>query len=137
MKRINLTGKRFGRLVVVGFSGQASNGNALWQCQCDCGKTMVTEGYRLRHGLTSSCGCYRAERMRHVFAQQQKSVSAGAHQPGAKNHSGVVGVSFDRQTGKWNARLFYRGKLILNKRFEDFEAAVAARKRAEKKCDAS
>lgn len=47
------------------------------------------------------------------------------------NRSGVIGVSFDRQTSKWNARLFLKGKLVLNKQFVDFKDAVAARKTAE------
>jgi hypothetical protein len=54
MKRFNLTGKRFGRLVVIAYAGGGK-----WLCVCDCGARVVVRGYRLRGGNTKSCGCWR------------------------------------------------------------------------------
>ena len=58
----DLTGKKFGRLTVLKFSGH-SNGSKkrMWLCQCDCGnqKTVIAE--RIVSGNTSSCGCARKE----------------------------------------------------------------------------
>lgn len=57
---IDLTGKRFGRLVVVSRSenkGQMSR----WNCVCDCGNTTTVYSSNLRRGYTQSCGCYRHE----------------------------------------------------------------------------
>ena len=59
--RIDLTGQRFGRLVVLEYSDTV-NGSARWRCRCDCGKETVVYGGNLRHGYTQSCGCYRHER---------------------------------------------------------------------------
>lgn len=58
---IDLTGKRFGRLVV---SGRAANihAEAAWLCICDCGNSVNVPGYPLRNGITQSCGCLRLER---------------------------------------------------------------------------
>lgn len=57
---IDLTGQRFGRLVVV--SRAENKGNMVrWNCQCDCGKKIVVYGNNLRRGYTQSCGCYRHE----------------------------------------------------------------------------
>lgn len=57
---IDLTGMRFGRLVVV--SRAESKGNmSRWNCVCDCGKSTVVYGNNLRRGYTQSCGCYRHE----------------------------------------------------------------------------
>lgn len=53
----DLTGQRFGKLVVIERAGSNSRGRALWRCQCDCGKTTVTSGTLLRGGNTQSCGC--------------------------------------------------------------------------------
>lgn len=36
-RREDLTGKRFGRLVVLGFHGHNKGGQAIWVCKCDCG----------------------------------------------------------------------------------------------------
>lgn len=60
---IDLTGQRFGRLVVVGYYGKSPSGSALWNCQCDCGNMTVVTGNNLKtkYSKTMSCGCYRKE----------------------------------------------------------------------------
>jgi len=67
---IDLTGKRFGRLVVLSQAGKDRSGNIKWLAQCDCGRTATLIGGNLRKGLSASCGCLRkeasAERMREV-----------------------------------------------------------------------
>lgn len=60
-KAINLTGSRFGRLLVQHRTGTAKNGAALWRCVCDCGGTSETQSIALRSGRTRSCGCLVAE----------------------------------------------------------------------------
>ncbi|RHO08431.1 AP2 domain-containing protein [Clostridium sp. AM22-11AC] len=55
-KMIDLTGQRFGRLVVIERAG-SRGGKATWLCQCDCGNQTVVIGGILRRGLTKSCGC--------------------------------------------------------------------------------
>jgi hypothetical protein len=54
----DLTGKRFGKLVVI---HRVYNGNARWLCQCDCGKETLVSAGSLKHGQTKSCGCLRGE----------------------------------------------------------------------------
>ena len=60
----DLTGQRFGRLVVVGRADPPVNkrGNARWHCHCDCGRECDVIGSCLRCGHTASCGCLRKER---------------------------------------------------------------------------
>ena len=54
----DLTGLRFGKLIVKGRSGnKTKDGNPLWLCQCECGNTIETTKRRLITGNTSSCGC--------------------------------------------------------------------------------
>lgn len=55
--RIDLTGRRFGRIVVESFAGKDKYNNALWKCKCDCGNNCVVNGRSLRNGDTRSCGC--------------------------------------------------------------------------------
>lgn len=57
-KLIDLTGQRFGRLVVVERAGTSRNRQAMWRCRCDCGKKIAVQGYHLRTGHTQSCGCF-------------------------------------------------------------------------------
>jgi len=56
MKSIDLTGLRFGKLVVV---GRDDNPNR-WHCRCDCGATSIPWRSNLVDGKTVSCGCHRA-----------------------------------------------------------------------------
>ena len=57
---IDLTGQRFGRLLVVS-SATAKHNRARWNCLCDCGKTCVATGKYLRQGKKRSCGCLQRE----------------------------------------------------------------------------
>jgi hypothetical protein len=56
MVRIELTGQKFGRLLVaaLGESGK-------WVCTCDCGSRKEVTGAHLRSGATTSCGCRKRE----------------------------------------------------------------------------
>lgn len=56
-KCIDLTGQRFGNLVVVKREQNKSGRLAMWQCRCDCGKTVIIRGDNLRRGHSKSCGC--------------------------------------------------------------------------------
>lgn len=57
----DLTGRRFGKLVVLHEEGfiTGSNGKRrrLWRCQCDCGNTCLVQHQYLACGDTKSCGC--------------------------------------------------------------------------------
>ena len=62
-RREDLTGKRFGRLVVLGFHGHNKGGQAIWVCKCDCGNISNVRGGDLRTGRVLSCGCLWRERI--------------------------------------------------------------------------
>lgn len=61
---IELMGKKFGRLFVLGRSDVilGKSDEAIWKCLCDCGNTINVRGYSLRTGNTKSCGCLYEER---------------------------------------------------------------------------
>lgn len=59
---IDLTGKRFGRLLVLNISATLYEGvQRGWDCVCDCGTQITTRGSLLRKGKTLSCGCLQKE----------------------------------------------------------------------------
>ena len=57
MRLNDLTGKRFGRLVVIERVEDDQHGNRRWLCGCDCGRIKVIGGRHLASGATTSCGC--------------------------------------------------------------------------------
>lgn len=60
-KLIDLTGERFGRLVVLQRVMPNGSDGARWLCKCDCGNQSIAAGGKLRTGEVKSCGCYRRE----------------------------------------------------------------------------
>lgn len=65
----NLVGQRFGKLVVVERAGSRIRNNshsgiaARWRCICDCGNSIVTDGWSLKCGDNVSCGCSTVSRL--------------------------------------------------------------------------
>lgn len=56
--QIDLTGKRFGRLVCVEpTEDRKFHGSTVWKCICDCGNTCTAAGRQLTSGNKKSCGC--------------------------------------------------------------------------------
>ena len=54
----DMTGQRFGRLVVEKKSDRTDKSRAVyWECRCDCGGTKTARGTSLRAGRVNSCGC--------------------------------------------------------------------------------
>ncbi len=57
----DLTGKRFGRLIVIERVGKDKRNNALWKCLCECGNECIVTTGNLNRGSTKSCGCLQKE----------------------------------------------------------------------------
>ena len=57
----DLTGKRFGRLLVMSYTESDTGGNSIWRCQCDCGNIVEVYRNNLIRELTKSCGCLAKE----------------------------------------------------------------------------
>lgn len=81
MKRIDLKGRRFERLVVLSYCG-----NRKWNCICDCGNQTTAYGYDLTGGKVKSCGCYRKETASETW----------------KNHFSTHGMSDTRIYNIWS-----------------------------------
>jgi len=63
----DLSGIRQGSLLVIRRMGSREDGQSLWECRCDCGKTCVKSSGNLRQGTKScgaACGVSRSNRAR-------------------------------------------------------------------------
>jgi hypothetical protein len=78
---IDLTGKEFGRLVVIKATTFPETGRLGWLCRCKCGKEKIIVGGSLKRGATVSCGC----RMRETFTA--RIIANTTH--GAAAHGGT------------------------------------------------
>lgn len=137
MKLIDLTGMRFGRLVVH-MRAENIDQQAAWQCFCDCGKTIYVIGTYLKSGDVQSCGClkfeqdhinlrerYDAKRVagiaRHLFTNKARVTSA----------TGYRGVSQYRtrvsKEIRYRANITVAGKTYYKSGFLTVEDAYRAR----------
>ena len=65
MKPIDMTGQRYGRLVVLELE-KRDDKHAYWNAICDCGKTVVVKRNELCRGKVKSCGCLRVDNTRRM-----------------------------------------------------------------------
>ena len=74
--KIELVGKRFGKLVVVSQVGLDKWGQYLWDCKCDCGNDVKVTGGNLRNRKEkNSCGCVKTQRLKDTFTKHGHTVN--------------------------------------------------------------
>lgn len=56
-KKIDQTGHRYGKLLVLNQAQEERGQGAKWWCKCDCGRIIIAGGHELRRGRKKSCGC--------------------------------------------------------------------------------
>ncbi len=54
LKKIDLTGQRFGNLTVIEIAYETKS-DTKWLCQCDCGLKIDVEARKLLNGTTTTC----------------------------------------------------------------------------------
>ena len=57
MRKDVKVGERYGKLLVVAFSGLNKRKEREWSCLCDCGSLTIAKTRNLTIGKTKSCGC--------------------------------------------------------------------------------
>lgn len=63
MRIHDLTGQRFGKLLVIKDSGKRNQDRVLWECKCDCGAIRDVLGTSLSFGEIKSCGRHSIKEM--------------------------------------------------------------------------
>jgi len=77
---VDITGQRFGRLVVLRRSAnQFGTTNAHWICRCDCGGQVIVSRPNLKSGHTKSCNCLQRENQKTGSIRHGESKSPEYH----------------------------------------------------------
>lgn len=100
----DLSGQRFGQLLVIGRSGSDRYGAATWLCSCGCGNQCIVSGVQMRRGHVKSCGCLnnsqnrrlRAENYKHGMSQSRlywvwASMKSRCHNPNTEHFNNYGG----------------------------------------------
>ena len=140
----DLTGRRFGRLTVLGrapLDRKRVNGEINgWLCRCDCGTERVLTTKSLISNHAQSCGCGVGESARrrvdvdNVLGRYDGTVVSAIRpdRPANSNSkSGIKGVHWSPSQGVWVASITVRRRNITLYRGSSMEEAVKARTRAE------
>ena len=139
--KIDLTGKRFGKLFVLAeTNNRADEGSIVWKCKCDCGNIIEISSKRLVNGLTISCGCYQKERQKYSmkklqnrqFKENTNIDLISKKQANSNSQSGFRGVHWCSSKNKWIASLSFKKK-IHKKAFKNKNDAIKYRKELEDK----
>lgn len=128
----NMTGKRFGKLVVL-----KELGYRRVLCRCDCGNIKEINKSHLLSGDVISCGC---ELKKTAIKSREPKLYRGTDinmlknkKPTSRSHTGIRGVSYDKRREKYRANIGFRGQKFELGYFDTIEEAAAARKAAEER----
>ena len=96
----DITGQRFGKLVVLGKGESKGPGRTAWNCLCDCGNKKTIRGDALKSGRTTSCGhCLRSEKsVKSLFVMVPISIKE------VKKQADLQNLSFGQYVAKEYAR---------------------------------
>jgi hypothetical protein len=117
---VNRVGDRHYAFVVVKYNGPVGN-KEMWLCRCDCGKYFFASSGDIENETVKDCGCGLGKSIRrpykhHLCPSFSKYEVDGtnlamldSNKLNNRNKSGARGVYLDSKTGKWVAKLVFRG----------------------------
>lgn len=108
---IDITGQRFGRLVVIKQTKSDKHGNVIWECNCKCGNKTLVRGMSLRSGDTCSCGCLRNE---------QSTINT----TGKNNPRYNSGLSFYKKQQRWFIQCRDNSKVLYSRVIFEGETGI-------------
>lgn len=150
-KFIDLTGKKFNRLTVLGLGERNSSGQVQWKCKCECGNIVLATTTYLKTGHTKSCGCYNRESSSNRLKDKKFTTAREKYRKDnflkdgtslalinpkklrKNNTSGANGVFWDKQLQKYRTYIFVQGEKINLGCYSKLEDAKKARELAEDK----
>lgn len=101
MKKVDLTGQRFGRLLVIEKLPHYKRNNTYYRCKCNCGNEKIVSYVNLGRSI-NSCGCLRIETCKKK-----------------KLPDDVIRINAMRRYYKRNAKLRGSSWELTNQQFED------------------
>jgi len=139
----DLTGRKIGKLTVLErsdvYGSRGKRKTRLWRCLCDCGQITYKATDTLTNPSVSMCRDCAA-----AYANEKARAGAGYTDgtqlarirniaENSDNLSGIRGVYLEKKTGRYRARIKFKGKLYDLGSFYTLEDAAAARKAGEER----
>jgi hypothetical protein len=109
----NIANKRFGKLIVIKLLPERYNGNAIWECNCDCGQTTKSTTADLKRGRKKSCGCNTRKGCGRIL-DRQKALCKKFYKKSIVKRSKKLGMQYDLDLESFikliKSECFYCGK---------------------------
>ena len=127
----DITGERFGYLTAEKTVGTDKSGSKLWECKCDCGKSVILTYNNLVHDGYQSCGCKRHEKLPPEMHYVEGTCVEMLESKNLRkdNTSGYRGVVKTKRGYK--AQIGFKGKNYYLGTYDKLSDAIDARRKAE------
>lgn len=119
MQPLDLTGKRYGRLVALSPTDKRNHGRVVWTCQCDCGLLFEAVGADIKKGLITSCGNHRKDSTTAANKTIREQVEKYGTVPGmlkqkkrssnTSGYKGVTTITLKSGVKRYKAELMIKG----------------------------
>jgi hypothetical protein len=120
-KKIELTGRVFGRLTVIGQCARSdAQGRPRWSCICECGTAVDVRGGDLRQGKQVSCGCYCRERAAESAKNRLTPYGRKKGSPTYKTYRCMIDRCYCKSSDQYH-RYGARGITVCERWLESFE----------------
>lgn len=130
---IDISGKRFGKLIALHKIKVDGKKSIMWLCHCDCGEQVPVSSSELKKGHVRSCGCLISDHINSWFEAGTNVPALMANTISSRNKSGTKGVHFDSNRNMWCADIMFQGKRYRLGRRADKQDAIRLRKEAEER----
>lgn len=104
MTKNDLTGRAFGRLIVIKDDGTRQSDKIKWLCQCDCGNLVHVRSDHLKSGKVQSCGCLNVELKQSRFKDLTNSEN--------DNFKVIERIGANNQRAIWLCECKHCGRLV-------------------------
>jgi len=107
---INHIGERYGKLIILKWTGKNKTHNSYYLCKCDCGNEKEIQFSSLKRGCTKSCGCTKQS---YIYKDPTQSSFNGlllSYRTGAKTRGINFLLSEEEFKKLTSSSCFYCGK---------------------------
>lgn len=101
-RTIDITGQRFGKLVVLGRAPPSPSRHSFVRCRCDCGNEKTIAKSHLKAGLIQSCGCFRSDTaIFNIVDRETKYLHKDRDMRTYRTWNGMIGRCYRDKSKSW------------------------------------
>lgn len=110
-KPYDLTGARFGKLVVISATDKKFHRCVVWRCKCDCGNIVDVPAMYLASGAKTHCGCVKKKKKKRTWHKGKRQITETGKLPN-KSAKDLTGQRFGKLIAIHPTTKRYRSQVI-------------------------